>query len=57
MECRVMQGSLRHFPDSEADIVVTFSLPESTSTVKRMVQNDADPFARLEHDLTTCHGF
>ena len=57
MECRVMQGSLRHFPYSAADTVLLFSLPESTSTVKKMVQNDADTFARLEHDLTTCHGF
>ena len=50
-----MQGSLRHFPYSAADTVLLFSLPESTSTVKKMVQNDADTFARLEH--ATCHGF
>ena len=35
---------------------VGFKLLESGSTVKFMVQNDADTFARLEHDLTTCHG-
>ena len=42
-----MQGSLRHFPDSEVDIVLTRFNFMKARAVKKMVQNDADTFARL----------